>query len=151
MHQPIVRSAFRRRDGTTKPLAPLSRETMRRVSQRWSRARSARSGVVALGPDPGALRLGEAQAPEHVAGGAAVLDAGGRHRDHQGQAERGHGDVLSGRRRGRQPRSPRTWRYRLEAAARSWKHTATSAAFLLRPLDTFLAPDPAKSKVNKTS
>ncbi|MBK3564192.1 hypothetical protein [Streptomyces sp. MBT62] len=41
--------------------------------------------------------------------------------------------------------------YRLEAPARSWKHTATSAAFLLRPLDTFLAPDPAKSQVNRTS
>ncbi|MDQ1020509.1 hypothetical protein QFZ43_007058 [Streptomyces afghaniensis] len=34
------------------------------------------AGVAAVGPHPGDLRLGEAQAPEDVAGGVAVLDVG---------------------------------------------------------------------------
>lgn len=36
------------------------------------------AGVAAVGPDLGDLRLGEAQPPEHVEGGVAVLDAGPR-------------------------------------------------------------------------
>jgi hypothetical protein len=51
------------------------------------------AGVSAVGPDLGDLRLGEAQASEHVAGGVAVLDVGGCHRDHHGQSERVHGDM----------------------------------------------------------
>jgi hypothetical protein len=51
------------------------------------------AGVAAVGPDLGDLRLGEAQASEHVACGIAVLDVGGRHRDHHGQAECVHGDM----------------------------------------------------------
>ncbi|MDQ0757605.1 YD repeat-containing protein [Streptomyces canus] len=49
--------------------------------------------VVAVFPDLGDLRLYETQAPEHVAGSVAVLDIGGRHRDHHRQAERVHGDM----------------------------------------------------------
>jgi hypothetical protein len=48
------------------------------------------AGVAAVGPDLGDLRLGEAKAPKQVAGGVAVLDVGGRHRDHHRQSERVH-------------------------------------------------------------
>jgi hypothetical protein len=73
MHQPIVRSTFQRQCRATKPLTLLGRETMRRVSQRvFAGPVHEFASVAAVGPDLGDLRLGEAQAPEHVAGGDAL-------------------------------------------------------------------------------